>query len=379
MRSKAMEIFKEAALTIYNPEVAAWKEKGGKVVGYFYPAVPEEILTSAGVLAFGIRGTGSTGTEMADAHFGQLNCGYTRATFEQILQGKYNFLDGAVVFNQCDHLRRIYDNWLTIAKSPCYAFIYLPKKCDALAREFFAKEIIQFKKKTEEKFNVVITDDMLKEAIALHNETRRLQRKLYELKKLAVPPVSGAETMAIMLAATAMPRQRYNELLKELLRELSEQATDSVAANQKRLLYVGSHADDLHFMEALESQGAIIAVDDTSFGYKAAEGEVSTNGNPLQAIIDYYLYTRAVTQRQFGTLDQRLEHIAEIIKTFRIDGVITARLAECDQFAFEQFILRDFFKNSNIPNLNLEAEYILSGVGQLKTRVQAFLETIEEV
>ena len=199
------------------------------------------------------------------------------------------------------------------------------------------------------------------------------------MKKGAVPPVSGAETMAIMLAATVMPRKRYNELLQELLRELAEQTVDSAAGNKKRLLYVGSHADDIRFMEALESQGALIAVDDTSFGSKAAEGEISTKGDPLQAIIDYYFYTRAVTQRQFGTLDKRLEHIADLIKTFRIDGVITARLAECDQIAFEQFILRDFFKNANIPSLNLEVEYIVSSVGQLKTRVQAFLETMEEV
>ncbi|MEN6565206.1 MAG: 2-hydroxyacyl-CoA dehydratase family protein [Veillonellales bacterium] len=378
MRSKAMDIFKEAAATIYNSEVAAWKEKGGKVAGYFYPAVPEEILTAAGVLAFGIRGTGSRGTEMADAHFRQLNCGYTRSTFDQILQGEYNFLDGAVVFNQCDHLRRIYDNWLTIPNNPCYAFIYLPKKCDALAREFFEKEIIQFKKKTEEKFNVVITDDRLKEAIAVHNETRRLQRKIYDLKKLSVPPLGGADTMAIMLAATAMPRTRYNELLKGLLSELFKQ-TDNPSAGKKRLLYIGSHTDDIKFMETLESQGAMIVVDDTSFGYKATEGEISTNGDPLQAIIDYYFYTRAVTQRQYGTVDKRLERVAEIIKIFRIDGVITARLAECDQIAFEQFILKDFLKKSNIPSLDLEVEYILDSVGQLKTRVQAFLETMEEV
>ncbi|WP_094604235.1 Benzoyl-CoA reductase subunit C [Sporomusa silvacetica DSM 10669] len=379
MRSKAMDIFKEAASTIYNSEVAAWKERGGKVAGYFYPAVPEEILTAAGALAFGIRGTGSTGTELADAHFLHLSCSSTRVTFEQILQGEYKFLDGAVVFNQCDHLRRIYDNWLTVPENPCYAFIYLPKKCDALAREFFEKEIIQFKKKTEEKFGVVITDDMLKEAIVLHNETRQLQRKIYELKKLPVPPISGADTMAIMLAATAMPRYRYNELLKEMLLELSEQKPDLSAENKKRLLYIGSHADDIKFMETLESQDAIIIVDDTSFGYKAVEGEISTKGDPLQTIIEYYFYTRAVTQRQFGTLDKRLDRIAEIIKTFRIDGVITARLTECDQIAFEQFILTDFFKKSNIPNLNLEVEYVLDSVGQLKTRVQAFLETMEEV
>ncbi|SDE55673.1 2-hydroxyacyl-CoA dehydratase subunit D [Sporomusa acidovorans] len=375
---KAMEIFKEAASTIYNSEVAAWKEQGGKVAGYFYPAVPEEILTAAGVLAFGIRGTGSTGTELADAYFRQLNCGYTRSTFEQILQGEYKFLDGAVVFNQCDHMRRIYDNWLTIPENPCYAFIYLPKKNDALAREFYEKEIIQFKQKTEEKFGVTITDNMLKEAIMLHNETRRLQRKIYELKKRPVPPLSGADTRAVMLAATAMPRKRYNELLTELLHELTEKAPEQSQKKQKRLLYIGIHDDDIKFMEALESQGATIVADYNSIGYKAAEGEISTSSDPLQAIIDFYFYTRAVTQRQFGTLDKRLESMTEIVKAFQIDGVITARLTECDQMAFVQFILPNFFKEQNIPILNLEVEYILDSVGQLKTRVQAFLETMEE-
>ena len=106
-----------------NPSVMAAKAAGKKIVGIQYPEIPEEILIAAGCVPVLLRGTGATGTEYAEAYFRQLTCNYTRCTFEQILQGKWDFLDGAVIFNSCDHMRRIYDNWLLVPGKPKLSFL----------------------------------------------------------------------------------------------------------------------------------------------------------------------------------------------------------------------------------------------------------------
>ena len=179
-----LDWFKRTAQMLENPETKAWKAAGGKVIGMFYPDTPAELLEAAGAMTFSLRGNTADGTELADAYYKPIACEFTRATFNEILDGKYSFLDGAVWFNNCDHMRRIWDNWKACRKDcPAYAFIYFPKKRDDNGYAFFKDQVRTMIAATEERFGVKITPEKVREAIRAANETRRLIRELYELKK----------------------------------------------------------------------------------------------------------------------------------------------------------------------------------------------------
>jgi benzoyl-CoA reductase/2-hydroxyglutaryl-CoA dehydratase subunit BcrC/BadD/HgdB len=358
--------------------VQEWKQQGGKVVGYFYSYIPSEIITAAGLLPFQLRATGSTGTEFSDAYFSQINCSFVRHSFNLALQGEQRFVDGVVSFNYCDHLRRLYDNWKAKVNTPFFHFLVLPTKRGENQNDFYRKELLQFKKSLEEHFEVVITDEKLRDAITLHNETRRLQRKLYELKKKPKPPLTGAETLAIMVAGTAMPKERYNQLLNELLEEVgnSEGQNSHIA---RLMLIGGDHLDNPGFAEVIENQGGLIVTDLLSFGTRAIWNDVDETGDPLSALASHYLAERPACPRSFGTTFERQAFIKKMATDFDVDGFISLHLSLCDLWAFEQDNLSKFLKKEHLPHLKLETEYILSSVGQLKTRVQAFLETIAEV
>jgi len=111
IKSKAFEELVGAAAGLMNPAIEEWKAAGGKVVGYFCSHVPVEVLTAAGVLPFRMRGTGSTGTELADASFSSINCSFPKHTFNQALRGEFDFLDGLICISSYDHVRRVYDKW----------------------------------------------------------------------------------------------------------------------------------------------------------------------------------------------------------------------------------------------------------------------------
>ena len=129
-----LDWFKATANKLENDEVKQFKANGGKVVGMFYPDTPLELLEAAGCMGFSLRGNTADGTDLADAYFKNLTCEYTRATFNECLEGKYRFLDSAVWFNNCDHMRRIYDNWQACDKnSPAYHLFYFPKHRDERA------------------------------------------------------------------------------------------------------------------------------------------------------------------------------------------------------------------------------------------------------
>ena len=128
MTSKAFQNFSEAANAVTNPAVVSWKEQQGKIMGYLCSAVPEEIFTAAGFLPFRLRAPGSTGTELSDSYFSSVNCSFVRHCFNLALLGEYDFLNGLVLLNSCDNVRRIYDHWTRQLKTPFVRILSFPRK-----------------------------------------------------------------------------------------------------------------------------------------------------------------------------------------------------------------------------------------------------------
>ena len=375
LKSKAFQEFSNAAETLVNPVLQRWKDQGGKVVGYFCSTVPEEIITAAGLTPFRMRATGSTGTEESDAFYSSINCSFPRHCFNQVLTGDFKFLDGIVCVNSCDHVRRIYDNWKRFVPTDFIEMMSLPRKTGPDQVGWYTEELAMLKDKVGKHFGVEITDDRLWKAVKLHNETRRLQKKLYELRKQEKPPITGAETLAVMVAGTAMPKEQYNEKLRELLDELS--GTEGPGGHRARLLIVGGILDDPAYIKVIEDQGGLVVTDSTCFGSRLMWVEVDENASdPISALAQYYLTDRPSCPRMYGEHDNRAQYVIDMCREFNCDGVIGERLIFCDSWLVEHYMLGQDLKAAGIPMLKLDREYLTSGIGQLRTRVQAFLETM---
>ncbi|MBW1901220.1 MAG: 2-hydroxyacyl-CoA dehydratase [Deltaproteobacteria bacterium] len=375
IQSTAFQEFKQAAETIINPEMQKWKDQGGKIMGYFCSSFPEELIAAAGLLPFRMRATGSKGTELSDAFFASNNCSFPRHAFNMALEGEFNFLDGILFFNSCDNVRRVYDHWVRQLNTPFADIINIPKKADPAQVDYFCDELAHFKGRLEAHLNIDITDDRLRETIRLYNESRRLLRQLYSLRKEDHPPITGAEALTITVASTAMPKKRCNELLTEFLDDINN--TNSRTDYRARLMVLGGELDNPEFMKIIEDQGAIVVTDALCFGSKIFWKDVDENiEDCLRALAKLYLADRPTCPRVYGKYPDRLAYIQNMVRDFQVDGVIFERLAFCEIWGFEQFSLTNDFKDLGIPMLAVDREYTLGAVGQLKTRVQAFLETI---
>jgi benzoyl-CoA reductase/2-hydroxyglutaryl-CoA dehydratase subunit BcrC/BadD/HgdB len=221
----------------------------------------------------------------------------------------------------------------------------------------------------------VVTNERLWEAIKLHNETRRLQRKLYALRKAGNPPITGAEALAVIVAGTAMPKEQYNRLLSELLDELSESPGNT--SYRARILVMGGILDDPAYLKVIEDQGGLVVTDSLCFGSRILWEDVNEGaGDPVAALAQHYVADRPSCPRVFGDYERRIDFIRDMVRDFNVDGVILERLAFCDHWGFEQSTIETDLKEDGIPCLLVDREYVLSGVGQLRTRVQAFLETM---
>ena len=375
VKSKVLQQFQEATETIVNPELKKWIDQGGKVMGYFCSYGPEEIITATGMVPIRMRASGSTGTELADAYLSSINCSFCRHCFNMGLQGEHDFIEGVVWLNNCDHVRRIYDNWKRKVKTPLTHMMSLPKLTTEVQVEWFREELAIFREALEKHLGVTITDEKLREAIKLHNGTRRLLRRLYELRKKDNPPITGAETLSVVVASTAMPREQFNQMLRELLEELSE--AEGIKDYRARLMIVGSILDDPAYIKVIEEQGGLVVTDSLCFGSRIIWNEVDEkSSDPLAALARYYIQDKPACPRMFDTQPKRSKFVRDMVKEFKVDGVIGERMIFCDLWTGEHFMLDGDLKEEGVPFMKLDREYIMAGVGQLRTRAQAFLESI---
>ena len=373
IKSRAFQTLSEAAETIVNPEVSNWKDQGGKIIGYFCSAMPTEIVTAAGLLPFRMRATGSTETDLSDSYFSSINCSFPRHVFNMALKGEYGFIDALVIFNSCDHIRRVYDHWIRQIDTPFVRILSLPRKAEPPQVEWFRQELSNLRDGLQEHFGVEISDDSLREAIALHNKGRRILRSLYELRKSNNPPITGAEMLAVTVAGTAISQELYVRLLGELLDDVRQ--TSGQAIYRARLMVAGGELDNPEYIKVIEDQGGLVVTDTLCFGSRMLWQDVDEKAaDPLTALAQYYVADRPSCARMYTEYPKRLEYIRNMIKDFNVDGVIFERLTFCETWGFEQYSLTNDFKELNVPLLCMDREYTLSGIGQLRTRVQAFLE-----
>ena len=374
----ALEELTKPADTLTNTYIERWKEKGGKVIGYYCTYVPVEVIHAAGILPYRMRATGSTGTELGDLYTDHLNCSFVRHSFDQAMRGEYKFLDGLVASFSCDHVRRMFDVWrygkVETALPPFYLrFLSVPFKADDAAVEWLAGELERFKRSLEEHFHVTITDAALRQSIKTYNEKRRLLKSLYELRKKEAPPVTGAEVLKILIASTSMPVEEFNQLLKKVIDEVN--GRDGFSDYRARLLLAGGDLEDPAYIEVIEELGGLVVIDFLCFGVRDFWDLVDEDSEPLVALATRYLY-RIPCPRNMGRTE-RDKFVKDMVREFKADGVIVQRLKFCDAWGGEGAMMQWKAREAGIPLMVLEREYLMSAVGQMRTRVQAFLETLE--
>jgi len=366
-----IERFREIFNQRYH-DLGERKKTGCRIVGWMCLYVPEEILAAAGILPIRILG-GAERTPQADAYLYTNACSFVRSCLEEVLNQRYDFLDGLVVANTCDHVRRLYDVWYQYRRPSLTHIISLPHKLEDSTLDFYTQQLYLFKTKVEDFSGRPITDRDLNQAIMTYNQTRRLLHRLYNLQTQDPPPITGTQILEILRAAMVMPKEEFNPLLAEFLDQFS--STRSADSKGARLLILGSELDDPEYLKIIEDSGALVVADDLCMGSRYFWKLVEPDPDPIRALARRYL-TNVPCPRIRPDVIHR-EHLKEMIDSYRVEGVIYQAIKFCDIYGIYYPVVKDYLNEMGIPILGLEREYSLAGIGQLKTRVQAFLESLE--
>lgn len=366
-----MTPFREA-LADRHRTVQEHRRPGQGVVAWLCSYFPEEIAYAAGLYPVRLMG-GSGETTTADAHLYTNMCSLVRSCLEEGFKGAYDYLDGFVTLNSCDHVRRLYDVWGPSQKTRFNYIIPLPHTISEASLAYFHQEVVRFKEALETAFGVSITPEALQEAVRVYNRTRTLLHRLNDLRKAEAPPITGAEFLEAVVAATILPRDAYNQMLEEFL--LQVESRPGIPTDERvRLLLVGSELDDPAYVQMIEDMGGLVVADDLCTGSKYFWNLADTEGDPLRAIARRYL-TRPECPRMRPARN-RLRHMGDLMQSHKVDAVVLEVIKFCNLHGEDSTIVRNYLRRLGVPLLQLSREYNVGAVGQMRTRVEAFFERI---
>ena len=375
-----MDAMRDIARSIGNTYLQQWKDAGGKVIGYPCTFVPDEIIHAAGMLPFRLRGINTTTLSIGDTYFGPVICSFPKCILQLAGQGDYAFLDGAVIVNGCDSMRRLDESWRKAGQDipgrvpGFFHYLGVPHKVEDYSIKWYADELRVFSNRLEEHFGVSVSLVSLKKSIRLYNQGRRLLMELDALRASPEPPLTGEDAAAIVMAGFAMPREDYTSELKKVLKVLKK--APSATDGRKRLMVVGSTSDDLDFIRLIESSGGVVVSDTMCFGSRSYRDLVDEEADPIEALATRYL-SHKFCPRMFGCYKERLAYIRERAREACVDGVILQNIRFCDLHGSENGIFERDLEASGIPCMRMEREYgPLVETGRIKMRIDAFMERI---
>ncbi len=359
------------------------KEEGKKIFGYFCCYPPLEIMTALDIVPVRILGNLDEPITLSDGYLPLVMCNFCRSAFDLGMKNQYDYFDGFVSAHACDAAERTSIVWSNYIKAPCNFHLDIPHTSHQAAVEFFRSQIDYFKKTIEKHVGALVSLEALEQAIDLHNQQRALVRELYDLRKPDPPLVSGSEVLEVLLAIMCIPVTEGNTLLKEVIQQVK--ARHNVIEKKSRLLIWGSLIDNSAFTELIESSDLNIVVEDTAIGTRPFWHDIEKTDDPLLGLAEHYLKEvlcprtfRDSGQNYAQDSEMRFGYLKEFAKHWKVDCVLANIIRNCDIHGYEVPIVKEYLEGSGLPVLVIEQDYSTAALETLRTRFQAFAETIDK-
>ncbi|MFX0082282.1 MAG: 2-hydroxyacyl-CoA dehydratase subunit D [Candidatus Hodarchaeota archaeon] len=344
-----------------------------KKIAYFDACVetPEEIILAADMIPVRLFGNPTIGIDKANEHVPPTHCVWARNILEQAINGLDDDIKGVITTHGCDCTNREFDIWLECVNTEFLFFLNAPLKRNETALHFFINDIKELIIQLEEKFNIKITSEKIKEAIKKMNRIRTLLREISNFR--VDMKLKGSEFHALVKEVQLSDK---DEVVKKLESKVAEyEGREPFSKNNlKNVLLTGSVIDDTEFINFLEDVGFHIIIDDICIGTKYFWNNVDENGDPIEAIAEFHL-NKPIYSTKFPSYE-RFKVLKNLAEKYKVDGIINIAQKFCEPVLYGHPYFNKKFKELDIPYLFVEMEYNRESYKQLITRFEAFKEII---
>jgi benzoyl-CoA reductase/2-hydroxyglutaryl-CoA dehydratase subunit BcrC/BadD/HgdB len=345
-------------------------------IGYFCSLVPEEIILAAGLHPVRVKGD-ATATSDSDGYLYPNLCPYIRNVMSTALDGGVKQFSGAVFARSCDGMRRMYDAWKKYVDDNFVYMLEAPKNTDDTAVKYFAAQLKDFAQSLGEASGKEVTAASLQKAIKATAKMRRSMQYLFTLQQAVPLPVSGSELFMLGLGVLRDDRGAALKKIDELYQRARTSKPKRPNSRKPRILITGNVMDRADLFEIIEGAGAEVPASDLCTGLRYFARNVDgAREDPYLALARSYLGEPHCARTASPV--ERADEIRKLVETYSADGVLITSLKFCDQHLYDVPRITKVLAGRNIPVLFLENDYTFTNKGQMKVRVEAFIEVLNE-
>ena len=387
---KHLIFFEDLLQDANNALVQAACAEGRHALAYNCSYIPEVLLDVEGCFSVRLRAPRCTNPDLATYYMTNRSCPYSKSILERAFEGGYNFIDALLGQECCTTMNRMeqyFDYCKLIPKEKFFtSFIDMPLKKTAWHAGYFRRQIEQkIIEPLGRVYGVDFSEEKLRAAIEQHNEVCRIITEIGDMRKLPNPPVTGYEFHVIQLVSLTCPKDLILPYLRETLEEIKSREPEPKFPFRARVMVAGSEIDDPDFTKLLEGCGAYVVADRYCFGSIPGREEiiVKPDEDILQAIADHYIQTNQCP-RAMGpeNVVARKQFLYKIAQEYGAEGVIVENMKFCEYWGYEraqaaQWMRDGFSLPGTLPVCQIEKDYTNAATGQLRTRFQAFVESLE--
>ena len=383
---KHLIFFENLLQDAQNELVEKAKTDGQLALGYNCYYIPEVLLNLPGCFSSRLRAPRCTSTDIAGYYMTNRSCPYARSILERAIEGGYNYLDALFGAESCATMDRMETHFTLLhpVKNDRFFVTHVdpPMKGDRTNLDYYKVQLrVKVLEPLKERLGVDASEEAMRTAVEKHNRLCGVMTEIGNFRKLPNPPITGYEFHVIQLVSLACPKYLILPYLRETAEEMKTREPDMKKDFRCKVVLAGSENDDPDFTKLVESCGARVVCDRYCYGSVESRQliDIKEGEDPLFAIAKHYLSTsncpRFMPQDEMRA---RKKRIADLAKEYNADGVIIASNKFCEYWSYERVIDTVILKRDfGLPVCSIEKEYINSASGQLRTRFQAFVESVE--
>ncbi len=359
-----------------------WKaaKEGRHVIGFMPMYVPREIIHAAGMLPLGILGGGDQlEVIQGDAYYQSYICRIPRSTIELLLTDRLDFVDGMLFPSICDVIRNLSGMWKLLRPEVYAHYFDIPQNyLKEVGGEFYKHELNVLRKDLEKIGNVTVTEDDLRNSIAVYNENRRLTRELYKFRSDKPWLAPSSEVYLINRAGMLIPVEDHNQLIKDYIEAAA--AEDRPKRDNSRVVISGSFCEQppLNLIKSIEMSGCYVVDDDYMLVNRWFTKPVPTDGDPLQAL-SYTFLEASVKMPSCFEPDEDIKglFLVDTVKENNAEGVIFAATSFCDPALLERPILQDVLNDADIPHISFKYAENTGQMQPIREQAGTFADSIK--
>ena len=380
-------IYFENLLQEANNDLVKQATDDGKLaIAYTCYHIPEVLLNLDNCFSVRLRAPRTGSMDIATYYMSSFLCGYSKALLERGIEGGYNFLNALLASETCSEMNRTAEHFelLNLVENDKFflTFLDMPFKiADHTVKHYVTQTRNKILNKLTEVYGVDTSDAALLKAVEEHNEVCRLMTEIGEYRKEDNPRITGYEYHILSLVTYCCPKALILPMLRETAEELKTREPDAKKNFRAKIVVVGSEMDDPDFTALIEDSGALVVADRYCFGSMPGREEIKINPDEdvLTQICKHYLKTSQCPRyMSHEKVQERRDYVKKLVDDYHADGVMYEQLKFCEYWGYERALASYVMSEDyGVPTAAVDRQYTASASGQLRTRVQAFVESLE--